>query len=315
MIPVILLAFANDRQGQFLRSIAEEQRAIRKALDPLVQRKLVQVETLSNATAGDIFEAFRTYGDRIRILHYGGHAQDLELMLSGAERPLDVKGLATFLGQQGLELVFMNGCATAAQQPVLQRAKIPSLILTNTAINDRAAQQFASQFYQSMAAGRTVSRSFSEAEGATIAQLGSETRGLVLDEEESDEPESLPWRLHKQSTDGWTLPTKAPFPTRLALIALAALMLLGVGGYSLWRFVIPFDMQVQVVYPEGTNDNQFGPGKLMQHNLQLLDPENPQNADLDKPGLTSFIKLKGRGRKVPIDLKSNIFVLKEAQLK
>jgi len=84
MPPVILLAFANDRSGRFLRSIAEEQRRITQALAPLVDQKLLRVEVLSNATAADIFAAFRRYRDRIRVFHYGGHAQELDLLLSGA---------------------------------------------------------------------------------------------------------------------------------------------------------------------------------------------------------------------------------------
>ena len=58
-LPVILLAFANDRAGDFLRSIAEEHRLIKAALMPLADQGLLRLEELPNATAEDIFEAFR----------------------------------------------------------------------------------------------------------------------------------------------------------------------------------------------------------------------------------------------------------------
>ncbi|MCB0839248.1 MAG: hypothetical protein KDD99_21400 [Bacteroidetes bacterium] len=145
--PIILLAFANDREGEFLRNISEEHRVIKQALIPLVDRGLLIIEELPSATADDIFDAFRKYKDRIQVFHYGGHAQDLELLLNGAEKSFDVVSFAEYLShQQGLKLVFINGCATATQQIPLQKAGIPWLILTDTAINDSGAKNFAEAF-------------------------------------------------------------------------------------------------------------------------------------------------------------------------
>ncbi|MEM7659846.1 MAG: CHAT domain-containing protein [Bacteroidota bacterium] len=311
MPPLLLLSFANDRQGQFLRGIAEEQRAIRKALDPLVQRKLVQVEVLANATAEDIFGAFRTYGDRIQVFHYGGHAQDLELLLSGAERGLDMQGLAQFLGEQkGLELVFMNGCATAAQQQPLQAAGIPRLILTETIIQDQAALQFATQVYQGLAVGHSVSRSFKEAEGATTAQVGGTRRSLVLEAEEEVTDEGLPWRLHEASTGDWSLPTKAPFPWARLAVALGILLVISGSGYALWKHFLPFDMEIRAQYPSDTGDEHF----RFTHKLILELPDRELTEDLEEDASLVLDQLTGQGLEVPVVLESPLWELEDSLL-
>ena len=312
MPPVILLAFANDRAGTFLRSIAEEQRAITQALAPLREKKLLQVEVLSNATAADIFAAFRRYRDRVRVFHYGGHAQDLDLLLSGSERPLHMPGLAQFLAQQkGLELVFMNGCATAAQQAPLTAAGIPRLILTETAINDAAAQQFAGQFYQALASGRSVAQGFAEAEGAAIAQLGAARRSLTWQEKDAEAAEdSLPWRLHRSQEEPFALRTERPFPWARAITGALLFLALAGGGYGLWRLALPFDLRVPVQYPPAVTDAHF----RYAHQLRLSLPDQPLTASLDASGRAVFDRVTGQLAPVPVQLQSPLWALADSQL-
>ncbi|MEM7369752.1 MAG: CHAT domain-containing protein [Bacteroidota bacterium] len=314
-IPIILLAFANDREGRFLRSIAEEQRSIRKALAPLVEKKLLQLEELPNATAEDIFDAFRSFGDRIRIFHYGGHAQDLELMLSGSKKPLDVRGLAQFLGQQkGIELVFMNGCATAAQQTPFQKAGIPRLILTDTPISDQAALNFASQFFQSLAVGHPISQSFEEAEGATVAQLGGQRRSLVFEEVEEQKDSVLPWRLYDPEQEPWALATKAPFPWKITGIAASLLIVTCLGTYWFWMNVLPFDMRLPIQYPDGTSAQlHFAtPHNDIHHFLRVHLPDRKLELELERGSALEIPQVKGSHGKVPISLDSKFLILEDS---
>lgn len=313
--PIILLAFANDREGRFLRSIAEEQRSIRKALAPLVEKKLLQLEELPNATGEDIFDAFRNFGDRIKIFHYGGHAQDLELLLSGSNEPLDVRGLAQFLGQQkGIELVFMNGCATAAQQAPFQKAGIPRLILTDTPISDQAALHFASQFYQSLAVGHPISQSFEEAEGATVAQLGGQRRSLVFEEVEAQEARALPWRLYDPDSESWALAIKAPFPWKITGLATGLLAMISVGAYWFWLNVLPFDMHLPIQYPAGISDQlHFAtPHNDIHHVLNLQLPDRRLDLELEAGSALEVPQVKGSHGKVPISLDSKFLILADS---
>ncbi|MEO0473607.1 MAG: CHAT domain-containing protein [Bacteroidota bacterium] len=245
--PFILLAFANDQKGKLLRSIAEEQRAIQKAMEALVAQGKVRLEILPNATPSDIFEAFRKYRGQIRVFHYGGHANDLRLVLSDAGGKFGINGFASFLSQQkGLELVFMNACATAAQEKPLAEAGIPRLILTQSNIQDSVALNFARHFYLSLASGQTIGQSFQEAEGATLSEKGGHTRSLFWDEEEPA-PDSFPWIYHETANvKPYQLPLRR-FPLRMLIgIALAAVLLFAAGQFWQWQSGQPFVYQVKV---------------------------------------------------------------------
>ena len=59
--------------------------------------------------------------------------------------------------QHGLHLVFLNGCDTAGQVPLLEAAGIPVVLGTATdAINDDVACGVAEYFYRSLAGGSTI---------------------------------------------------------------------------------------------------------------------------------------------------------------
>ncbi|RMG73969.1 MAG: hypothetical protein D6722_03035, partial [Bacteroidetes bacterium] len=121
--PVIFLAFANDQQDQarYLRGLAAELRGIRNALGPARQAQAVEIVERANATVGDIIDVFQdpAYSGRIRVFHYGGHADSYRLLLEaedGSGQVAHAEGLNQFLaGQPGLEVVFLNGCSTQDQ--------------------------------------------------------------------------------------------------------------------------------------------------------------------------------------------------------
>jgi hypothetical protein len=118
--PVILLAFANDRD-RHLRDLEKEHHDILHALERAQSAELCDVKSIPGATAADIFRAFLDTGqrNRIAVFHFGGHADDYHLLLEsneGRTEAAHAAGLAGFLGQQrGLQLVFLNGCSTGPQ--------------------------------------------------------------------------------------------------------------------------------------------------------------------------------------------------------
>lgn len=127
------------------------QRARRDGLCELVE--------LSNATADDIFNVFQKpeYRNRIAVFHYGGHANGYQLLLEssmGKATPAQSDGFAAFLSQQnGLQLVFLNGCSTQMQVQGLLDMAAPVVIATSRAIDDAVAVGFSRLFYRSLAGG------------------------------------------------------------------------------------------------------------------------------------------------------------------
>ena len=311
--PIILLAFANDREGEFLRNISEEHRVIKQALIPLVDRGLLIIEELPSATADDIFDAFRKYKDRIQVFHYGGHAQDLELLLNGAEKSFDVVSFAEYLShQQGLKLVFINGCATAAQQIPLQKAGIPWLILTDTAINDSGAKNFAEAFYQNLASGREVDRAFAEASASVSAQSGGKTRSLTWTFPETQSQAELPWQLFRRGNLPWKLNVEVPFPWRKVLLVFSVIIGLALTGWGVWRYMSPFDMKVALQLPEGSKESHFS--KEIMHNLILEVDGKNISSQISPDGFAYFSGLTGSFSPVTVQLHSPYWELADTLL-
>lgn len=198
-LPIILLAFANDRQGAFLRGIAEENKAILEALQPAIDKNRCEVVVIPDATADDIIEAFQRHRGRVRIFHYGGHADGFGMLVSSGDGKVEsVHGasFADFLRQQaGLQLVFLNGCSSQGQAEGLLGAQIPNVIATSQAINDEAARNLATLFYQALANGATLSQCFEEAKAGVLMKNNGQTRSLTW-EGKDDLPETeavTPW--------------------------------------------------------------------------------------------------------------------------
>ena len=119
----------------YLRNLPEEARNIRQALDTAKRNGLCDVVERPNATLKEILDVFQDpeYHNRIAVFHYGGHANGYQLLLESADgstKTAHAGGLAAFLGQQtGLQLVFLNGCATQNQVQGLTDAKRQSKLL------------------------------------------------------------------------------------------------------------------------------------------------------------------------------------------
>lgn len=211
--PVIFLAFANDQvnTAKYLRGLAQELRGIRNSLAPARQAQAVEIVERANATLGDIIDVFQdpVYSGRIRIFHYGGHADSYQLLLEGEHNEVQIahsEGFTKFLAnQENLEMVFLNGCSTKAQALDMRAAGIPSVIATSSEINDDIAQRFALRFYKGLAGYASVEKSFSDANAEIITLTGANNyRSLYFSELETV-PNSYPWDIYPDPPPDWRL--------------------------------------------------------------------------------------------------------------
>jgi len=224
--PVIFLAFANDRDDAvgYLRNLPQEARQLRNVLDKL---GLCEVVVRSNCTATDIFKVFQDsrYRNRIAIFHYGGHANGYQLLLESAQGEVSIadgEGFAQFLAEQnGLELVFLNGCSTQQHAQRLVDADISAVISTSRAIDDTVATEFSKHFYQGLASGASIKTAFDEAKAAIHTAHSKDPRALYFfgdidpDDQRIDlsvPPWDLRYRTGAEQIANWNLPDAANNP-------------------------------------------------------------------------------------------------------
>ena len=185
MLPVILLAFANDKQNTgagYLRGLTQERNAIRDALMKAEENGLCQVIVEPDVTVDRLFDIFQNsaYRDRIAIFHYGGHADSYSLLLesaSGGKATAHSEGLVSFLAKQkSLKLVFLNGCSSQKQSEELITAGLPAVIGTSQSINDTIATGLSTRFYKGLASGMTIERAWTEAIDQTKTENNTRDR-------------------------------------------------------------------------------------------------------------------------------------------
>ena len=209
--PVIFLVFANP-QDDHLPALTQERKGIEDALAHAVKDELIHLESESDANTKDIFKIFDRYRGQIKILHFGGHANNSALALQGQKA--QARGLANLVGAEnengGVELVFLNACATAGQVKALLLAGTKNVIATTAKVKDAQACTFAQQFYESLAAGDTIKIAYKKA----IALLQTNSENLpsylrYLEEEQGlnhlnllGEEDELPWGLYTLNNGG-----------------------------------------------------------------------------------------------------------------
>ncbi|MEO0897250.1 MAG: CHAT domain-containing protein [Bacteroidota bacterium] len=208
--PVFFLAYANDRSDpdRYLRNLVNEVRAIRAAMEDKIIPPY-RIELRPNATLNDIIDVFDRYGKQVRMFHYAGHADSLRLMFE--EDSMHESGFASLEGftrllaqQEGLRLVFLNGCTTQEHAKNMLDAGIPAVVATSNLINDAAAVMFAERFYQQMSNQHNIQKAFTDAEikvqTALAGEAGGGTRALYWDQ--SDVPaDDFPWKVFGTPSD------------------------------------------------------------------------------------------------------------------
>ena len=220
--PVIVLAYSNDHDA-YLDMIVRERRNVYKTLSPYHDKDYIQVEKAEHTSIDDFFEIFDRYNDRISIFHYGGHASGSHLQLEGASgsENANAEGLSQLMGlQEGLQLVFLNGCATYGQVEALLDAGVKSVIATSIAINDVKATEFAEQFYRALAKKASIGKAFRVAKAFLATKYNDNSitetkkkKGLKLKRKPKKENSAseMPWGLYTrdETSLNWKLPTMA----------------------------------------------------------------------------------------------------------
>ncbi|HQW03262.1 MAG TPA: AAA family ATPase, partial [Saprospiraceae bacterium] len=226
-LPVILLAFANDKQNTgagYLRGLTQERNAIRDALMKAEENGLCQVIVEPDVTVDRLFDIFQNsaYRDRIAVFHYGGHADSYSLLLesaSGGKATAHSEGLVSFLAKQkSLKLVFLNGCSSQKQSEELITAGLPAVIGTSQSINDTIATGLSTRFYKGLASGMTIERAWTEAIDQTKTENNTSNSSSLLVEGILGEPgaEQFPWKMYTGEggafSKAWNLPEAANQP-------------------------------------------------------------------------------------------------------
>jgi CHAT domain/WD domain, G-beta repeat len=232
--PTVLLAFANDHANgaRYLRELSQERKALEGILGKAAKRDLCQINSLPDATLGDVWEAFqRETNEAVAIFHYAGHAGQNVLWLEsvkGNPQAAYAEGLARFLGRQtSLVLVFLNGCATRGHVDELLSAGVKVVIATSHAVADDMARAFAEQFYKALATGRALEEAYLDASDHLETTLGSNLRAAyrtltTTPEDGAHEltktitDHGLPWHLFvrpgAEKFKRWSLPQAANNP-------------------------------------------------------------------------------------------------------
>ncbi|MDQ3015423.1 MAG: hypothetical protein M3R25_01680 [Bacteroidota bacterium] len=227
MLPVILLAFANDKEKSgpgYLRGLTRERNGIRDALLKAESNGLCQVLVEPDVTVDRIFDIFQNplYRDRIGIFHYGGHAESYALLLesaSGGHATAHSEGLVGFLSKQkSLKLVFLNGCSSQKQSEDLVEAGIPAVIGTSQDIRDEIATGLSTRFYKGIAAGMNIERVWTDAIDQIKTETGSNNSKALFAESILGSPgeDAFPWKLYTgeggEISKAWNLPEAANQP-------------------------------------------------------------------------------------------------------
>lgn len=206
-LPVILTAFANSYDADYLVHLEQEHDRLQQILLPLSYLRHVP---LSSAKSGQLVSTLTQCQQELLIFHFGGHADGEQLQFRDAGG--QVAGLAENLSlHPQLKLVFLNGCNTQAQAVQYLDAGVPAVVATTCSVADGQAMQFAEVFYNALAKGHTLEEAFVRAKGAMklsgATPMGEEImnlRGVRLRQEQVTE---LPWRLYVAGDEvlSWTL--------------------------------------------------------------------------------------------------------------
>jgi|GEM_PF-5943822 len=210
---VLIGAFANALD---LTSRLDQLDREYKAIDNLWRRETsLDFVGIPYAKAEDIFQPFKNplYQGKIAGFHFAGHAGHTQMIMEGVgggEVRADGKALASYLGTvKGLQLVFLNGCATAPLAEALLDAKIPVVIATAYKVQDKMAADLAINFYQELSLGKSIGAAFVAARSQVNIVDGKQKTiqvrayhreiplsGATPEEVEND---SFPWGLYYQA--------------------------------------------------------------------------------------------------------------------
>jgi hypothetical protein len=143
-----LVAHSYDNQDPLQQVPAELTRII-----TVLQGTRCAVEPLPNVDSDTLENRILKLRDQLLLLHFAGHADDLDLQTNLADGSTTYTNMAHFAKIVGfnsprLRLVFLNGCSTEAQIAVLRQQQVPAVIATTMPLSDKYGFLFAVNFYE-----------------------------------------------------------------------------------------------------------------------------------------------------------------------
>ncbi len=202
-LPVILCYFAQSQDEEHLAMLEQEENAIQLAWEPLVTANRVQYVARGSglSTPEQMGRDIETYGNRIVLFHFSGHAgHDTLLLSNGAGGPDGIAGLLQAYAVN-LKIAVLNGCSTQTQIGTFFGRGIPVVVATSCAVKDKHAVLFGSRLHQSLAGGKPILTAYRDAVlavksvqelgkllPATVAETSTVFRGGSLDIEDSLAP-------------------------------------------------------------------------------------------------------------------------------
>ncbi|MCB0276406.1 MAG: DUF1566 domain-containing protein [Calditrichaeota bacterium] len=199
------MAFANDYGEDYLYKLTQEEKNLAKALRQGDRDGLWKAKIDSHTDVDSLFEIFDDYQERIAVFHFGGHAEDLGILLRNAngEREFaNAVGLLPFLARhKGLKLVFINGCCTHQQAVELHKLGIPVVIGTSEPVDDAMATEISTQFYTGLASGRSLLEAWEGAKEKVATKQGENSFTGPLEKRASGKRDrkvirEFPWKAY-----------------------------------------------------------------------------------------------------------------------
>jgi hypothetical protein len=191
--PLRVLAVISTPKGyEELAQADEEWRRLGKALKPLLDSGLIEIERLAHPTRETLAARLKA-GKPLHVLHFVGHGGWSELRGEGVlvfededgqGAPLSGQSLAYLLQDHpSLRLAVLNACngarasredAFAGTAQVLVQHGVPAVVAMQAEVTDATACRFAERFYQALAAGLPVDACVGEVRRALAAEANPE---------------------------------------------------------------------------------------------------------------------------------------------
>jgi len=179
---VVLVLAANPIDESSLR-LDEEVRLITTEIRASEFRDVIRLESRWAVRPLDLLQALNEL--KPSIVHFSGHGtEDGQLVFQGDNNTVKFVSLhaivATMQAAEGVQLVFLNACFSAAQaQAVVQH--VPAAIGMTDAIDDIAARIFAAKFYSALGFGHSVERAYLQAQAAlTLEGMSNEDFSFLV---------------------------------------------------------------------------------------------------------------------------------------
>ena len=212
--PVVYLTFANI-QNEYLAQLGREMREIEDALEDLDDSRAIKRISRSGVQLDDLHRDVEKNWGRLQIFHYAGHAGDGTLRLE--DEDAHSRGLAELLGRErNLQLVFLNGCATAPQVELLLKHGVKAVIATSVPVKDATATEFAIRFYNALGRNETIREAFDYAKSKINARDKDPVSIEIIrgGRKRPGAGTEMPWGLYTSedntSVDNWRLPKEPP---------------------------------------------------------------------------------------------------------